>query len=221
MMTIYICGDSISASYGPDRAPMTGWGQLLSCYTGSVKVDNQAFPGRSARSFLNEGRLQKIEKELRPGDLMLIQFTHNDESPLLWRYAAPRTFFTDALTVYIDTAREYGAVPVLLTPVCMRNFVNGKLKNTHGDYPLAMEELADKTGTACLDMYGFSFHQVQELGEEGSKNFFLHTDKGAYPAFPEGSSDNAHLKYTGADILARWTAQELKALKLIPEGKKK
>lgn len=220
-MILYICGDSISASYGQDRAPMTGWSQLLPCYTGSVNVDNQAFPGRSARSFLNEGRLQKIEKELMPGDLMLIQFTHNDENPLLWRYAAPRTFFTDALTVYIDTAREYGAVPVLVTPVCMRNFVNGVLQHTHGEYPNAMQELASKTGTVCLDMYSFSFHQVQELGEEGSKHFFLHTEKGAYPAFPDGSGDNAHLQYNGADILARWAAQQMKELKLIPEDKKK
>ncbi len=220
-MTIFICGDSISASYGPDRAPMTGWGQLLSSYTGSVKVDNHAFPGRSARSFLNEGRLQKIEKELCHGDLMLIQFTHNDENPMLWRYAAPRTFFTDVLTVYIDTAREYGAVPVLLTPVCMRAFTASILQNTHGEYPSAIWELADKTGTVCLDMYHFSFHYVQKLGEEGSKNFFLHTEKGEYPAFPEGSSDNAHLKHMGADILASWAAEELKSLQLIPGGKKK
>ena len=218
-MTIYLCGDSISAPYSGDLSPMTGWGQLLERFTGGIKVEDRAFAGRSARSFINEGRLLRIEMQLQTGDLMLVQFTHNDENPLWWRYAAPWTGFMNALTVYIDTARLYGAVPVLLTPVCMRDFDKGVLRHTHGDYPEAVRVLAKRTGTPLIDMYRFSYDTVQALGEEGSRQFFLHTLKGQYPAFPDGRADNAHLQFSGAETLARWAAGQLKEQGLIGEEK--
>ena len=31
---------------------------------------------------MSEGRLQKIETEMQPGDILLIQFTHNDTNDL-------------------------------------------------------------------------------------------------------------------------------------------
>ena len=217
-MTVYLCGDSISASYREDLAPLTGWGQLLEKYLGSVRVENRALAGRSAKSFLYEGRLQKIEEELSKDDLLLVQFTHNDENPLVWRYAAPRLGFPAALRLYADTARRWGAVPVFLTPVCMRVFENGELRHTHGDYPKAVRTLAKDMNVPLLDMYRFSFETVREMGEEGSKSFFLHTGKGEYPAYPDGKADNAHLCLKGAELLAGWAAKELISQGLIPGG---
>lgn len=34
--------------------------------------------GRSARTFLDEGRWDKVYDALKPGDFVLIQFGHND-----------------------------------------------------------------------------------------------------------------------------------------------
>ena len=39
-MTIYICGDSTAATYPPENAPITGWGQLLGDYLPNVNVVN-------------------------------------------------------------------------------------------------------------------------------------------------------------------------------------
>ncbi len=96
-MTIFICGDSTAASYKPEQAPQTGWGQALPEILPGVRVENRAAAGRSSKSFLAEGRLQKIETELRPGDLLLIQFTHNDCSDLVWRHTDPWTSFYHTL----------------------------------------------------------------------------------------------------------------------------
>ena len=60
-MTIYICGDSTAASYKPEQAPIMGWGQALGELLPGVRVENRAMAGRSTKSFLSEGRLQKIE----------------------------------------------------------------------------------------------------------------------------------------------------------------
>ena len=92
-MTIYVCGDSTAASYKPQDAPIAGWGQLLGEFIPGVRVENRAMGGRSTKSFLSEGRLQKIETEIQPGDLLLIQFSHNDESDLVWRHTDPWTSF--------------------------------------------------------------------------------------------------------------------------------
>ena len=76
-MKIYICGDSTAASYSQEEAPMVGWGQVLGEII-DVPVENRAMAGRSSKSYLAEGRLQKIETEIEPGDLLLIQFTDGD-----------------------------------------------------------------------------------------------------------------------------------------------
>ena len=88
-MTIYVCGDSTAASYSPEAAPITGWGQVLGEMLPGIRVENRAMGGRSTKSFLSEGRLQQIETEIQAGDLMLIQFTHNDTSDLVWRHTDP------------------------------------------------------------------------------------------------------------------------------------
>ena len=84
-MKIFICGDSTAASYAPEDAPLTGWGQMLGEYVRPHEVRNLAFAGRSSKSFLYEGRLQAAEGSMEKGDLVLIQFTHNDGSDLVWR----------------------------------------------------------------------------------------------------------------------------------------
>ena len=107
-MTIYICGDSTAQTYTPDRAPMTGWGQILGELLPDVRIENRAIGGRSTKSFLAEGSLQKIEEEIQPDDLLLIQFTHNDTSSLVWRHTEPWTSFRNNLSIFVDTARLEG-----------------------------------------------------------------------------------------------------------------
>ena len=78
-MRIYICGDSTAASYPPEETEMVGWGQLLGDYLPGITVVNLAKAGRSTRTFLAEDRLMAAESA-GPGDLLLIQFAHNDEN---------------------------------------------------------------------------------------------------------------------------------------------
>ena len=110
-MTIYICGDSTAATYPPENAPITGWGQLLGDYLPNVNVVNKAVGSRSTKSFLAEGRLTDIERTIQPGDLLLIQFTHNDTSDLVWRHTDPNTSFSANLEIYVD--RHADSTPIL------------------------------------------------------------------------------------------------------------
>ena len=214
-MTIYICGDSTAASYKPEEAPITGWGQVLPEFVPGVRVENRAMAGRSTKSFLSEGRLQKIEMEIQPGDLLLIQFSHNDESDLVWRHTDPWTSFYHNLEIFVDTAILHGAKPVLMTPICRRMWRDGVLYASHEDYPDVIRTLAAQRNAQLIDMYEKSFQYVRKLGDEESKKLYLHLEKGVYPAWPNGNTDDTHTKRAGAEAYARMTAEALRKLGLV------
>ena len=214
-MTIYICGDSTAASYAPERAPFTGWGQLLGEHFPDVKVVNKAMAGRSSKSFLSEGRLVEIEKEIQPGDLLLIQFTHNDYSDLVWRHTDANTSFMNNLSIFVDTARVYGATPMLLTPIPIRAWREGKLADLHGEYPVAIRRLAMLKGVPLLDVLEEGLAALRAMGEDATRSLYMNVEAGKYPAFPNGSKDDVHTQHAGAALYARIVAEQLKARGLV------
>lgn len=214
-MTIHICGDSTAASYAPERAPITGWGQVLGELLPGVQVANRAMAGRSSKSFLAEGRLLRVEKELQPGDLLLIQFTHNDTSALVWRHTEPETSFVNILSIYVDTARIHGAVPVLLTPIPGRSWQDGVLQETHGVYPDAIRRLAAMKNVPLIDVYQQGTAHLRAIGEEESKKMHMHVVPGVYPDYPNGQRDDVHTRRAGAEVYARIVAEGLKKLRLV------
>ena len=214
-MTIYVCGDSTAATYTPEQAPITGWGQVLGDLLPGIRVENRAMGGRSTKSFLSEGRLQKIECEIRPGDMLLIQFTHNDTSDLVWRHTDPWTSFRSNLEIYVETAQMYGALPVLMTPICRRTWQDGQLLESHGDYPRVVRYLAAQRKIPLIDMYEESVRLVRSLGEEKSRELYMHLEPGLYPAYPDGQMDDTHTQRAGAEAYARITAEKLRELDLV------
>ncbi|WP_081798017.1 pectinesterase family protein [Neobacillus dielmonensis] len=80
-VNIYLAGDSTVKTYGP-TSDTGGWGEYLQSFFNSDKVNvvNYANGGRSSRSFINEGSLDKIASTIKTGDYLLIQFGHNDSA---------------------------------------------------------------------------------------------------------------------------------------------
>ena len=80
-LTIWMIGDSTMSKKEVKAFPETGWGMPFSNFWDStVTIENRAANGRSTKSFLAENRWQPILDKIRPGDYVLIQFGHNDES---------------------------------------------------------------------------------------------------------------------------------------------
>ncbi|MEU2925125.1 rhamnogalacturonan acetylesterase [Streptomyces sp. NPDC007251] len=200
--TLYIAGDSTAAQKYAGEAPETGWGMALPFFLHKGwEVDNRAVNGRSSKSFVDEGRLDAVLSVIRPGDLLLVQFAHNDEKaddPT--RYTEPWTTYQQYLRLYIDGARSRGARPVLATPVERRRFdADGDAVPTHGDYPAAMRALAREEGVALLDIEALSLALWQRLGVEETKVYFNWTAT---------EQDNTHFNPPGAIAVARLVAQE-------------
>ena len=81
---VFITGDSTVKNADKDSDGMWGWGAVANTIFDESKIDiiNAAMAGRSCRSYLNEGRWEKVYNSLKPGDFVLIQFGHNDISPI-------------------------------------------------------------------------------------------------------------------------------------------
>ncbi|WP_017167574.1 GDSL-type esterase/lipase family protein [Xanthomonas phaseoli] len=195
---IFIAGDSTAAEYGAERAPQAGWGQLLQDWFDPAQwqVHNHAKGGRSTRSFIAEGRLDAIAKELQRGDVLLIQFGHNDakrEDPT--RYTDRTTDYVQFLRRYIATARDKGATPILITPAARLLYDFGALLDTHGRYTLAMQQLAAQDQVELIDLNASSSDWIRALGEQAAKPYFLFVPE-------QGKADGTHFSRAGATAIA-------------------
>ncbi|HEY9330061.1 MAG TPA: rhamnogalacturonan acetylesterase [Streptomyces sp.] len=216
--TVHIAGDSTAAQKYADAAPETGWGMALPFFLGrTLTVANYAMNGRSSKSFIDEGRLAALLEEVRGGDLLLIQFGHNDEKtedPA--RGTDPYTTYQDYLRQYVNGARSRGARPVLLTPVERRRFADdGTAKPTHGAYPAAMRALAAEERVPLLDLQALTLARWQELGPDGTLEYFNWLEPGQSPNYPDGRQDNTHFQPRGAIEAARLVARALVAGKVL------
>ncbi|GAA3399086.1 rhamnogalacturonan acetylesterase [Streptomyces roseoviridis] len=203
MRTLYLVGDSTAAQKYADAAPETGWGTALPFFLHrDVAVANHAVNGRSTKSFLAEGRLGPVLGAVRPGDVLIVQFGHNDQKTAdPARGTDPWTTYQENLRVFVTGARERGALPVLATSVERRRFdAAGTAQRTLGEYPAAMRAVAREDDVPLLDVAALSLALWQELGPEATKTYFNWT-----PA----EQDDTHFNPPGAIEVARLVAGEL------------
>lgn len=163
--TIFIAGDSTVTDQ--PREPGASWGQMLPrWFTPDLAVANHAESGETLKSFITGLRLAKVLSQMKRGDYLLMQFGHNDEKQS-WpqTYVEARTTYEAYLRVFIAEARLRGATPVLISPVQRRMFdAQGKIKNSHGDYPDAVRELAKEQGVAFIDLSAATTTLYEALG---------------------------------------------------------
>lgn len=212
--TIYMVGDSTMSDYAvvPGQA-LRGWGQMLHMYfKDGARVDNHAASGRSSRSFIAEGRWKVVLDHLKEGDYVIIQFGHNDEKqedPK--RYAEPFGLFKDTLAGYIKDIRELKAHPILVTPVSRRSFhTDGRLIHSHRDYPVAIRKLAEEEKVPLLDLEARTFEELEKLGPERAKSWFLWIAPGEFPDLPDGKKDDTHFNAYGASRVCDLAVVEIK-----------
>jgi lysophospholipase L1-like esterase len=197
-LRVVLLGDSTVCDYPPE-APVRGWGQYLAeGLKGPVVVRNLAASGRSTRTFLKEGRLQKALAER--ADFALIQFGHNDS------HARGRPESTDAATdfqenlrTYVQAFRKAGTVPILVTPMHRRTFRADKVTEELKPYADAMKAVAAEMKVPVVDLYTRSGELFERLGDAGSADLSSST------------KDRTHFSEKGARAMARLVLEGLKA----------
>ena len=228
VVTIFMIGDSTMANKKMDGGnPERGWGMVLpGFFSEDVRIDNHAANGRSSKSFISEGRWEKVISKVKKGDYVFIQFGHNDEKTDSTRHTDPGTTFDDNLRRFVNETRAKGGIPVLFNSIVRRNFVQPKdasiakdirripgtskeqpkegtvLFDTHGAYLDSPRNVAKELGVTFIDLNKITHDLVQGLGPVESKKLFMFVEPNRVPAFPKGREDNTHLNIYGARTVA-------------------
>ena len=211
-ITIFVVGDSTAANKDTSGGKVErGWGQMFQNYFNKnfVVVDNHALNGRSSKSFIDEGHWAEVTKLIQKGDYVLIQFGHNDEKDSEALHTDPGSTFDAYLTKYATETQKLGGIPVLLSPVVRRNWKNGVLTDTHGEYRKVAKSVADTLKINYIDANVITEKLESDLGEEGSKKLHMIYEPGEEPSLPNGSSDNTHYNIYGATTVAKLLSEAL------------
>ncbi|MGO4770465.1 rhamnogalacturonan acetylesterase [Flavobacterium sp. W22_SRS_FK3] len=236
--TIYLIGDSTMADYannyepGKDymktRYPVTGWGQVFQPFFAkdslkqiknlikkdSVFVDDRARGGRSTRTFFQEGRWRSVYENLKKGDIVMMQFGHNDGAKDKTERYVDIEGYKEFLRLFVSQAREKGATPIILTPVA-RNFPwkENVLNDVHGEYDKAPKDVAAEMKVPLIDLNKASREFFTKKGKDFvSENYFMNLPAGKYEAYPEGQKDNTHFQTKGGIEVARLVFEGMKQL---------
>jgi len=210
-MNIYMMGDSTMKFNNFYTYPQSGWGQVLNLFVKEgILVFDEAENGRSSKSFIAEGRFDKILNSLQKGDFVICQFGHNDEKKYdLTRYTEPFGEYQDNLKYFAKEVEKKGGHIVYATSITRHKFENGVCINSHGDYPAAMLDFCKKNNYTCIDLNKLTMDLYTKLGEEKTKDFHLIFPPNTYSTCIEGKDDHSHLRYEGAVMVAELFVREI------------
>jgi lysophospholipase L1-like esterase len=181
--TVYVLGDSTVCDQAAE--PWNSWGQMLPrFFQPVVAVANHSESGESLRGALGKKRLDKILSTMKPGDYLFIQFGHNDMKEKGEGVGAFTTYKTD-LKKFVAATKQHGGTPVLVTSVNRKSLdADGKIKNTLGDYPEAVRQVAREENVPLIDLNAMSGQLYEALGPQQIGKAFVdgthHNNYGSY-----------------------------------------
>ena len=219
---VFITGDSTVKNEDNDADGMWGWGAVAGTIFDESKISivNAAMAGRSCRSYLNEGRWDKVYNSLQPGDFVLIQFGHNDISPIdKPKYRGAIATADDTCHVYkmdtgayevvysfgwylkkfIQDVREKGATPILVSLTPRNEWENGKMERRNDSYGKWYREVAKQTGVEFVDLHNLAAdYYDKKCGSKAKAEKYY-------------KRDHTHTSLLGAKTNAKCVAKGLKA----------
>ncbi len=221
---VWITGDSTVKNKDSEKDGMWGWGALAATVFDTTKCTpyNAAMAGRSTRTYIREGRWEKVYNALQPGDFVLIQFGHNDICPIddkKERGVIPGT--GDTCRVYrmenggryevvysfgwylkkmIDDTREKGATPILVSLTTRNEWPGGHVERRNDTYGKWYAEVVADTGCEFVDAHNIIADYLDKhyKGKDSAAAYFNH--------------DHTHTSYKGAKNNAKMIAKGIKLI---------
>ena len=213
--TIWVAGDS-TAAVGTGETQQ-GWAVPFADYFDPAKINvvNRARGGRSSRTFITEGLWDNLIAGVKPGDIVLIQFGHNDAGalndepppPLRARGTLPGlgsetkdidnvlTKRHEVVHTYgwymsrmIADAKAKGARPIVLSLTVRDIWQDGRVERGPGRYGEWSAALAGEAAVPFIDVTNTVADKFERMGRDRVHAF--------YP------KDHTHFNAAGADIHA-------------------
>lgn len=229
--TLFLIGDSTvrTGSKGNGENGQWGWGAPVAELFDRtrINVQNRAWGGTSSRTFQTQGRWDKVLAELKPGDCVMMQFGHNDSSPVNDNQRARGTIkgvgdeiqeIDNLLTGKHEVVHSYGwylrkfitdakaksATAIVCSPIPRDNWRDGKVVRASNDYARWAAEAAQAQGAFFVDLNAIIAGHYDKLGEKHvSATFF-------------GPKDHTHTVAAGAQFNAQCVVAGLQAIDQCP-----
>lgn len=222
---VFITGDSTVKNTDRDEDGMWGWGsQATDIFdTDKITVFNNAQAGRSCRSYLREGRWDKVYNDLQPGDFVLIQFGHNDagneldhgkarnditgtaDSSHVYRVRTDKEVRNEVVYTFgwylckmIDDVRQKGATPILVSLTPRNEWPGGKIERRNNSFGKWYREVVAKTAVEFVDLHNITADALDEIGQNDAKEYF--------------KKDHTHTSKKGAKLNAQSIAKGLRKI---------
>ena len=210
--TVFLCGNSTVVDQATE--PYASWGQMITRWFGpGVVFSNHAESGLTAGSFLAQNRLEKVLSMMKKGDYVICEFGHNDQKEKSPGSGAWYNFSYN-LKIFIDKVRAKGGNIIFVTPTQRRFFKDGKIQETHGDYPDAMRAVAKRENVPVIELHDMTRTFFETLGEEDSKKSLVHYPANTFPGQTKALADNTHFNPYGAYEVAKMVVMGMKQLQL-------
>ncbi len=166
-ITIHLAGDSLVQGYR-DEEFVAGWGQYLPLFLKEnlVNVKNYARGGRSSRSFINEGRLEQLKRNLKKGDYLFIHFCHNDDA------TKSKETLHNRLTP-LGNPDEKGRFPVVKGEPVPTDLLPAEYFEELTKKSRYVERSTIETAYDTLKQYGDYYFPYSENGVMGTYKWFL------------------------------------------------
>ena len=227
--TIWVAGDS-TAAVGAGEAQQ-GWALPFADYFDPAKVNvvNRARSGRSSRTFITEGLWDQLVAGIKPGDIVLIEFGHNDAGalndepppPLRARGTIPglgeeTREIDNVLTKKHEVVHSYGwymrkmiadakakgASVVILSLTVRDIWKDGHVERGSGRYGEWSAQLAKDADLPFVDVTNIVADQYEKMGQEKVHALYR--------------KDHTHFDAVGADIHAAAVVSGLKGISKSP-----
>jgi lysophospholipase L1-like esterase len=231
--SLFLIGDStVRNGQGTGTGGQWGWGDFLAPFfdTNRINVVNRALGGTSSRTFYRD-QWPRVLAMLKPGDFVIMQFGHNDASPVNEAVAGPSArargtiqgvgdeaqAITNVLTKEFEVVHSFGwyekqiiaetraksATPMVCSLIPRNNWKNGRAARNKNDYAGWAGQVAESEHAPFLDINEIIAREYDELGQENVKPLFI---AGAGP----------HTSLAGAETNAACVVAALKGLKADP-----
>ena len=195
---VFITGDSTVKNTDRDSTGMWGWGSQAWRIFDENRITyiNCAQAGRSCRTYLREGRWDKVYNDLQAGDYVLIQFGHNDIGELgrgKHRGDIPGVADTSCVSrvvlkdesynevVYsfgwylkkmINDCRQKGATPIIVSLTPRNEWQDGCIERRNDSYGRWYRAVAEETGCDFVDLHNITADALDGIGQEAAKDYY-------------------------------------------------
>ena len=207
---VFITGDSTVKNTDRDSTGMWGWGSQVARIFDADKITwiNCAQAGRSCRTYLREGRWEKVYNDLQAGDYVLIQFGHNDigelhrgkhrgdipgvaDTSCVSRVVLQNEAYNEVVYSFgwylrkmIDDCRQKGATPIIVSLTPRNEWQDGKIERRNDTYGLWYRAVAEETGCDFVDLHNITADALDGIGQEATRAYYNndHTHTSLYGA---------------------------------------